>query len=96
MTDWHRIDGPNPPPRDGTKIVIAHPDWDCFPVAVWMEYPSYPVMDGEGRDVWMSGWGHDASGFHYGCEDYWLGWAGDPEPTHWMPLPAPPTDEVTE
>ena len=86
MTEWMPIETA---PKDGTDIVIAHPDWDSFPIAQWMEYPGNPVLDGEGNTAWMWGWGHDSTGFTYGHEDYWLGWDDDPMPTHWMPRPKP-------
>ena len=78
-------------PKDGTRIVIGRADWDCFPVAVWMEYPQNPVVDANGNDTWMSGWGYDVACLSLGFEDYWLGWGEDPMPTHWTSLPAPPT-----
>lgn len=47
MTDWHRIDGPNPPPRDGTRVLIfARWAWEglgkgednhSWRVASWVE-----------------------------------------------------------
>ena len=77
-------------PKDGTSIFIYRKDWDCAPVAQWMDYPSNPVLDASGDYSWMQGWGHDTMFFCVGEEDYWLGWDGDPMPTHWMPLPTSP------
>jgi hypothetical protein len=77
-------------PKDGTDIFIYRKDWDCAPVAQWMDYPSNPVLDASGDYSWMQGWGHDTMFFCVGEEDYWLGWDGDPMPTHWMPLPTSP------
>lgn len=38
MTTWHRIDGPNPPPKDGTLIDLWFAgDWNCrMPDASWL------------------------------------------------------------
>ena len=81
-------------PKDGTKVVLAHPEWSEYPVAQWMEYPGNPVLDANERDCWVFGWGHDSIGFTVGIEDYWLGWDEDQMPTHWMPLP--PAPEATQ
>ena len=86
MTGWRDVQT-DPPPKDGTRVVIARHGWTSFPIAVWMEYPGNPVQNASGEDVHMSGWGHDASGFTEGHEDYWLGWDDDPMPTHWLPAP---------
>ena len=76
-------------PKDGTEIVLYRAGWHFLPVAVWMEYPGNPVQDDYGNDFWMDGWGFEPE-LCLGNEEGWLGWGGDPEPTHWMPLPKPP------
>ena len=75
-------------PKDGTEIILYRKGWDFLPVAVWMDYPGNPVDDGEGNDFWLAGWGFETD-LCYGSEEGWLGWEGDPLPTHWALPPAP-------
>jgi|GEM_PF-6268664 len=67
-------------PKDGTHIVIGHPDYDSFPVAAW-EY----VGEDEGAGYcWVS------KDQHWWEDGVLWGDLGYIEPTHWMPLPVNP------
>lgn len=80
-------------PKDGTDVLIWRDGWDAAPRAKWGEYPDNPVESGDGEEVHMSGWLFDEM-ISLGHEDGFLGWEDDPMPTHWMPLPQPPSTET--
>lgn len=77
MSDWRTIDSA---PRDGTWI-IAFNSQGVFPCA-WCEEPDYD--DYRGWSAAGSGYGGALYSLHNGVFD---------NPTHWMPLPAPPEAE---
>lgn len=64
-------------PKDGTKIFIWHPLWDCAPIA-WWEF---------NQDANCWGWEYDDSLYLGGYDEGWLGYDDDPMPTHWWPVP---------
>ncbi|VVE33864.1 DUF551 domain-containing protein [Pandoraea commovens] len=82
---WHPIETA---PRDGTDLLLTNRA--VISVGHWLHQDAYirEHRDFDGR--WI---GQDESdGF-----DDWIDWSGgmNPKPTHWMPLPAAPIDEVT-
>lgn len=89
MTDWHRIDDPEyPPPKDGTRILLAKFDWAHGLGAFFprlddnLTYGLWWVSAGYWSDKWEN--------WNDGIEP--SGLAG---PTHWaeITLPEPPGDE---
>lgn len=70
-------------PKDGTSVLIISADYpDCRAVMGFWEYTE---MEGWSWCLYEKLLWHDIPEEHHGL----IGWM--PEPTHWMPLPAPPT-----
>lgn len=75
---WRRVKD-EPPPKDGTSILIYVPPPDSryaadIAVAHWEPYPWHHKAG-----AWVSTYGESG-------HDEWY----DGAPTHWMPRPAPP------
>lgn len=84
MTDWQPI---STAPKDGTPVIVAVPTKDLDGFHVGEAY--YDPENYEGGDWWWAGTG-------YG--DYHGGPISDinfHQPSHWMPLPAPPKPEAS-
>lgn len=81
MSDWQHIDTA---PKDGTRLLLFCRDYDP-PFFVgnynWTELPT------DHEDYW-AGWSFSEELISNHCEI-------EPEPTHWMPLPAAP-DEAAD
>lgn len=68
-------------PKDGRQIIVMDPRQDCARVVSWMT----PMEGGDGTWVYAR---------KLSCEEPLIGEAiafHVSEPTHWMPLPDPPT-----
>lgn len=76
MTTWYKIDDPeNPPPKDGTSILLWWPQGQI--------YTSSQAVHVAHWSLWGSGiWESSTSGHRY------IGLSN--EFTHWAPLPAAP------
>lgn len=74
-------------PKDGTHIMLS--DGTSVTVGHWLYQPGgtteYRDLDGR----WI---GQDDRDEFAG----WIDWMGGITPTHWMPLPAPPSDAMQE
>lgn len=80
-------------PKDGTPIVLYRAGWDTLPLAHW---GAQDAVDEDHLDVYFYGWHLKDEFENFGGEqDGFLGWNEDiadgAMPTHWMPLPQPPT-----
>jgi len=87
MLNWEPMDGPNPPPRDGTVIFV----YDQKPMSLFVDEPNPYGKDAhtaawgtEGYDGWVAGPDAETDPF-------------DIDPTHWLPgwkqgdpIPPPP------
>lgn len=82
MAEWKTIDSA---PKDGRELIGHRPDQGVFAFRwAWMEELVPKDQHGdpvEDYDDSSSGWWHDRWG--------WL--ERDLTPTHWQPLPAPPS-----
>ncbi|QZP24167.1 DUF551 domain-containing protein [Pseudomonas mosselii] len=83
MSGWQAIDSA---PRDGTEIILRK--GDRVTAGAWIEWSKSEASfnsrgDYLGQDEYDSG-------------AHWASWDGgfceDDEPTHWQPLPSPPTE----
>lgn len=85
MSNWSHI---NTAPRDGTEILLFCPGLNC-----WQRCMSGDVIIGAWRDDPMqAGWYSDSSSSMEGYESTGDYIVHDPvSPTHWMPLPPPPS-----
>lgn len=86
MTTWQDI---GTAPRDGTRILAFGCDLHGDPllcVVEWYVHKSGFYEPVEGTEL-----------FRYTDQEYELGWQGAGftpwHPTHWMPLPSPPSKE---
>lgn len=83
MSGWQPIDTA---PRDETEIILRK--GDRVTAGAWIEWSKSEAVFND-RGDYMGQEEYD-SGAH------WASWDGgfceDDEPTHWMPLPAPPTE----
>ena len=82
MTDWQTIDSAK---KDGTKIFITWPGAECAPLVSWQ------CLEGGNEDGtgWAFMWAVEDDSLLIGQElEGWIGFDGDPEPTHWI-LPPP-------
>ena len=79
-TGWRPIEAA---PKDGTRIMLA--DKDDVETGQWVEELHFPNT----RTVFPAGWEDDRYDAAHVFEPGHLG----KQPTHWMPLPAPPSDE---
>ena len=88
MTDWQTIDSA---PRDETKIFITWPGASCAVLVRWQCFEGGCDDSDEG---WVFMWALEDDGLLVGQEmDGWIGFEGDPEPTHWiLPPPESPND----
>lgn len=80
MADWQKIETA---PKDGTMILL----W-CAPASMVIGRWEREASFGDGRE--------DAPGWQvFNCEeDPWYSWAWQADtPTHWQPLPSPPTED---
>lgn len=79
-------------PKDGTEIVLFNPKYKFLPKARWGEIDGETDDDVEG---WFNGWLLE-NDVYVGTAEGCLGYMEDIEdglmPTHWMPLPAAPTN----
>lgn len=84
MSAWQTIDSA---PRDGTEIILRK--GDRVTAGAWIEWSKSEAEF------------HGSTGAYLGQVEYdsgasWLSWDGgfrdDDEPTHWQPLPSPPTE----
>lgn len=84
MSGWQTIDSA---PRDGTEIILRK--GDRVTAGAWIEWAKSESHF------------HDTTGEYVGEVEiesgaHWQSWDGgfcdDDEPTHWQPLPSPPTE----
>lgn len=78
MSEWHPIETA---PKDGTRVMIFVPEFD--PQQYVAEYGSTADLPKDHEDYW-EGWCFSDEILINHCKE-------EPEPTHWMHLPLPPT-----
>lgn len=83
MTTWQPIETA---PRDGTKILVCR----RFPFDCW----HYDVAKWAIKREHISGWAKKVGEYSERYDENWE-WF-EIRPTHWMPLPEPPTLTGTE
>jgi hypothetical protein len=66
-------------PKDGRQVIVCHAEYGKMAIASWCEVTWWCGVMSDWQDMGDLGWG---------------GMCGV-EPTHWMPLPAPPTERTT-
>ena len=72
-------------PKDGTPILCVR--GHCQPVVAWFETFPEPLLDGD-----QTKWRWREAGDFVSDNSWREDWHGTLyEPTHWMPLPAPPS-----
>jgi hypothetical protein len=87
-TVWRSIDTA---PRDGTKVVLYHPDWLECPIARWDVVEGSDERGEGGFCLWIV---DDENG---GSQGDGLLWPDDDgEPTLWAPLPTDGDNRCTE
>ena len=70
-------------PRDGTKVLLVQDEWveiGYWRADEWGEYETVSEKDGRRIQQWTTR-----------TTGYWGGAEAIYEPTHWMPVPKPPT-----
>jgi hypothetical protein len=86
MMEWQPIETA---PKDGTVVLLFCPaSWDTNGVRVAFWYPG-EVNPPDGAPDGDAGWYDDETGSHPMTLHY-------EEPTHWMPIPDPPKQEIAE
>lgn len=80
MTKWHPI---GTAPRDGTAILVMRD--------IWPGSPTGRATECNGHNTYVAAWWEEDGTGEWVC---YMDQISDPrcpvEPTHWMPLPAPP------
>lgn len=83
MSDWKDIASA---PRDGTEIILRK--GDRVTAGAWIEWTK--------SEAEFHSNGTYLGNYEYDSGASWSSWDGgfcdDDEPTHWQPLPAPPTE----
>lgn len=87
MSEWEPIETA---PKDGTQVLVYAPIG--MSIAAWSQDTRGPGVSGHVQTPGWIGWANgdeiDDEGWDTGH-----GFALQLEPTHWMPLPAPPKDQ---
>jgi hypothetical protein len=83
MSEWQPI---ATAPKDGTAVLVygpgMRPEDSGYSIAVWNDNAAMLLMGKSGFSAMVAGW------IAYSDSQIDI----ESQPTHWMPLPAPPTD----
>lgn len=79
MAEWQPIETA---PNDGTPVYLCWPGAECAPLASWQCAEGGDEITGEG---FYFMWCLKDDTLLIGEAEGWIGYEGDPVPTHWMP-----------